>query len=232
LFKQEPDETSDEERCEQQLPSMKSGERAAIQAVDLKSLKTSPPRPFTQGELIAAMKGIARMVNDPRLKQKLKETTGIGTEATRAGIIEGLIHRGYLLKQKRTLRASKTAMTLIDAIPIAVADPGTTALWEQSLDQIAAGQMRLEDFVDRQSNWVRQLVTQYAGATLKINVSSGPVCPQCGAPTRQRRSAHGLFWSCARYPQCSGTLPMRPDSPTSHGRRPSRRRSARATSRR
>ena len=63
--------------------------------VDLKALKTLPPKPYTQGELIKAMKTVAKFVTDPRLKQKLRDTTGIGTEATRANIINGLIGRGY-----------------------------------------------------------------------------------------------------------------------------------------
>src|SRR3546814_15111671 len=62
--------------------------------VDLKELKTLPPRPFTQGELVKAMKSVAKLVSDPRLKQKLKDTVGIGTEATRANIINGLLTRG------------------------------------------------------------------------------------------------------------------------------------------
>jgi DNA topoisomerase-3 len=225
--------TQDESANDQTLPPLTRGADATVESIDLKSLKTSPPKPYTQGELIAAMKGIARLVTDPRLKQKLKDTTGIGTEATRAGIIEGLIRRGYLLKKGRALRAANTAFTLIDAIPAAIADPGTTALWEQSLDQIAAGRMTLNEFVDRQSTWVRQIIEQYARATLVIDVPLGPPCSLCSAPTRQRRGAHGAFWSCSRYPECSGTQPLRPeDSSSPDGRRSSRRRSARAPSRR
>jgi len=225
-------DAEDAEPNDQTLPALDRGTNATVESIELKSLKTSPPKPYTQGELIAAMEGIARLVTDPRLKQKLKETTGIGTEATRASIIEGLIRRGYLLKKGRTLRASKTALTLINAIPTAIADPGTTALWEQSLDQIAAGRMKLNDFVDRQSTWVRQIVEQYARATLVIDVPSGPPCSLCNAPTRQRRGAHGAFWACSRYPECSGTQPLRPDSSNPDGRRSSRRRSAGAPSRR
>src|SRR3546814_8543000 len=61
---------------------------------------------LTQGELVKAMRGVAKLVTDPRLKKKLKETTGIGTEATRASIINGLLGRSYLLKKGRAIRAS------------------------------------------------------------------------------------------------------------------------------
>src|SRR3546814_933280 len=129
-----------------------------VTGVDLKALKTLPPRPFTQGELVKAMKSVAKLVSDPRLKQKLKDTVGIGTEATRANIINGLLTRGYLLKKGRAVRASEAAGTLIDAVPTAIVDPGTTAVWEQALDMIEAGQLTHEVFVDKQSAWIAQII--------------------------------------------------------------------------
>ena len=85
--------------------------------VDLKALKTLPPRPYTQGELVKAMKSVAKLVSDPRLKQKLKDSVGIGTEATRANIIGGLLNRGYLIKKGRAIRASDAAFTLTNEGP-------------------------------------------------------------------------------------------------------------------
>lgn len=192
----------------QTLPPLTHGSRCAIEHVDLKALTTQPPRPYTQGELIKAMKGVAKLVNDPRLKQILKDTTGIGTEATRASIIQGLIARGYLIKKGRAVRASEAAFTLIDTIPAAIADPGTTAMWEQALERIEAGDMTLDAFVTRQATWVTQLVQQYAQATLSIKLPPSPPCPLCGAVMRQRTGQRGPFWSCTRYPDCKGTLPV------------------------
>lgn len=191
----------------QVLPPLIVGARCAVTGVDLKALKTLPPKPFTQGELIKAMKGVAKLVSDPRLKQILKDTTGIGTEATRANIIQGLIGRGYVLKKGRTIRASDAAFTLIDAIPAAIADPGTTAIWEQALDRIGIGQMTLDTFVGKQAAWVSRLVRQHAHDTLSIKLPDSPACRLCGSPMRQRKGKHGSFWSCTRYPDCEGTLP-------------------------
>ncbi|MGR0116446.1 DNA topoisomerase III [Ralstonia pseudosolanacearum] len=199
----------------QVLPPLREGLACQVGNVDLKALKTLPLKPYTQGELVKAMKGVAKLVSDPRLKQKLKDTTGIGTEATRASIISGLLSRGYLVKQGRAVRAAETAFTLIDAVPAAIADPGTTAVWEQALDMIEAGQMTLDTFVEKQSAWVTRLVQQYRGATLSIKLPVGPTCPLCGAPTRQRTGKTGPFWSCSRYPDCKGTVSI--------GSRPKRR---------
>ncbi|UXJ50107.1 DNA topoisomerase III [Pseudomonas citronellolis] len=193
----------------QALPALHAGLFCQVDHVDLNALKTLPPRPYTQGKLVKTMKGIATLVTDPRLKQKLKDTTGIGTEATRANIISGLLGRGYLLKRGRVIRASDAALTLIDAVPPAIADPGTTAVWEQALDMIEAGQMTLEDFIRKQSLWLTQLVQQYRSATLSIMLPASPPCPQCSAPMRQRTGKSGTFWSCSRYPECKGAEPIK-----------------------
>jgi DNA topoisomerase-3 len=95
-----PDDADGEDAQRSQvLPALRAGLSCQVGQVDLKALKTLPPKPYTQGELVKAMKGVAKLVTDPRLKQKLKDTTGIGTEATRANIISGLLGRGYLVKK-------------------------------------------------------------------------------------------------------------------------------------
>ncbi|MCP5179747.1 MAG: DNA topoisomerase III [Pseudomonadales bacterium] len=205
----EPEATGDDStQRSQTLPALASDTLCIVGQVDLKTLKTQPPKPYTQGELVKAMKSVAKLVADPRLKAKLRDTTGIGTEATRAGIINGLLTRGYLVKKGRTVRATEAAFTLIDAVPAAITDPGTTAIWEQALDMIEAGQMTLDNFIDKQSAWVAQLVQQYRGTTLSIELPAGPACPVCGATTRQRNGKNGAFWSCGRYPDCMGTVPV------------------------
>ncbi|HGE6810447.1 TPA: DNA topoisomerase III [Pseudomonas aeruginosa] len=212
LAEPQPDDAGDDDNAprSQELPTLQQGLACQVAGVDLKALKTLPPRPFTQGELVKAMKNVAKLVSDPRLKQKLKDTVGIGTEATRANIIAGLLGRGYLLKKGRAIRASEAAFTLIDTVPAAIADPGTTAVWEQALDMIEAGQLTLDTFIDKQSAWVTQLIAQYRGTSLSIKIPQGPPCPLCGASTRLRNGKNGAFWSCVRYPDCKGTQPAEP----------------------
>ncbi|KKA10031.1 DNA topoisomerase III [Pseudomonas ogarae] len=199
----------DEPRQKSQvLPVIRQGTQYAVDDVELKSMHTAAPKPLTEGDLIKAMKNVAKLVNDPRLKQKLRDTTGIGTEATRAGIIKGLIDRGYLLKKKRALMASAAAHTLIEAVPAAVADPGMTAIWEQALDEIEAGRLTLDAFVAKQANWITQLVEHYGALTLSVPVEAGPHCPICNASMLRRKGKSGPFWSCSHYPDCKGTVPI------------------------
>ncbi|ATE78269.1 DNA topoisomerase III [Pseudomonas frederiksbergensis] len=196
----------------QVLPVLQQGTPCTVDDVELKSMRTAAPKPLTEGDLIKAMKNVAKLVNDPRLKQKLRDTTGIGTEATRAGIIKGLIDRGYLLKKKRALMATAAAHTLIEAVPAAVADPDMTAIWEQALDEIEAGRLTLDAFVAKQASWIAQLVEHCGTLTLAVPVEAGPACPICNASTLRRKGKSGPFWSCSHYPDCKGTVPIRKDS--------------------
>ncbi|MFW9266660.1 DNA topoisomerase III [Pseudomonas sp. NR3] len=158
----------------QTLPPLAEGRDCKVDAVTPKDLWTQPPKPFTEGDLIKAMKNVAKLVEDPLLKQKLKDTTGIGTEATRASIIQGLLDRGYLVKNGKALSATPAAFSLIDAVPRAIADPGTTAIWEQALDMVQSGEMSLEEFVTRQAAWMSKHVARCQGMSLTI---SGPASP-------------------------------------------------------
>ncbi|MCU1785242.1 DNA topoisomerase III [Pseudomonas sp. 13B_2.1_Bac1] len=196
----------------QVLPVLQQGPQCAVDDVALKSKRTTAPKPLTEGDLIKTMKNVAKLVTDPRLKQKLLDTTGIGTEATRASIIKGLIDRGYLLKKKRALMASAAAHTLIEAVPTAVADPGMTAVWEQALDEIEAGRLTLDAFVAKQANWIAQLVAHCSSLTLAMPVETSPVCPTCNASMLKRKGKSGAFWSCSHYPDCKGTVSISKDT--------------------
>jgi DNA topoisomerase-3 len=173
----------------QALPRLREGQSHPLLEALLKDQWTQPPKPYTEGDLIKAMKNVAKLVLDPLLKQKLKDTTGIGTEATRAGIIQGLIDRGYLTKHGKGLAATPAAFSLIDAVPRPIADPGTTAIWEQALDMVQSGEMTLETFVERQTVWMSKLVERCRGLNLTI---SGPALQAGKSPAwKKKRKAPG-----------------------------------------
>lgn len=170
----------------QALPKLTEGCDCKVGNITLKDLWTQPPKPFTEGDLIKAMKNVAKLVEDPLLKQKLKDTTGIGTEATRAGIIQGLLDRGYLTKHGKALAATPAAFSLIDAVPRAIADPGTTAIWEQALDMVQTGEMSLEEFVAKQATWMSKQVSRCVGMRMVITAAASPAG---GAPWKNKRKA-------------------------------------------
>jgi DNA topoisomerase-3 len=212
LFAREKESDGDEQSQQrsQLLPELRSSQSCGIEGAELKSLTTSPPKRYTEGTLLKAMKNIADVVEDPRLKAKLKATTGIGTQATRASIIKGLMQRGYLDKKGRSLSPTALAFALIDAVPSMVKDPGMTAIWEQASDEIEAGRMPLEKFLTGQSVWISKLVEQCSTLSLTINQPPSPPCPICGAATKRRTGKNGAFLSCSKYPECKGILNLVP----------------------
>ncbi|MBS9402184.1 DNA topoisomerase III [Halomonas sp. TRM85114] len=119
------------------LPPLTEGEACRVTDVGVEDRETRPPEPFTDASLIKAMMNIARYVEDAAVRRTLREHDGLGTEATRAGIIETLVERGYLVRQGKALRATRIGSALIASLPEAVGRPERTALWEQRLGAIA-----------------------------------------------------------------------------------------------
>jgi DNA topoisomerase III len=194
----------------QALPSVAEGDHCRVTSAEVEAKTTTPPAHYTEGTLIAAMKHVSRLVDDPQLRKRLKETAGIGTEATRAGIIETLLQRGFVRKRKKHVVSTDTGRALIDALPDPVQDPGTTALWEQALEEIAEGRRDPAEFLKQQADWVRMLVARaQAGAGLAMRPADVPQhpCPACGKPMRRRKGRDGHFWGCTGYPECRQTLP-------------------------
>ncbi|MFE8046900.1 DNA topoisomerase III [Brenneria goodwinii] len=199
-------EKDDNAKEDNVLPMLGKGDGCVVTGTEVKDLKTTPPQHFTFDTLIAAMMNAAAYVADLQLKKVLKENAGLGTEATRAGIVETLLTRGFMVRKGRDLCATDIAMDLIDALPAPLKEPGMTALWEQALDEVAAGRMRLEDFMARQTQWTGQLVTQGLRQDVVIRVPPSPPCPLCGNKTRLRRGPNGAFYSCEKYPACKGIV--------------------------
>ncbi|GIU42956.1 DNA topoisomerase [Shewanella sairae] len=168
--------------------------------------KTKPPSRFTEGTLIDAMSNIAKFETDPKLKSILKETAGIGTEATRANIIDTLKARGFLTVSGKQLISDATGRSLIDALPDVLTRPSMTALWEQALDDIALGNGSLTDFMAKQQGFVTQLVAlfkqgQYSLKLPKIEQVTAP-CPACKKPMKLLDGKKGKFWACEDKDHC------------------------------
>lgn len=205
LFEHEGDEAQGD-NDNVQLPAIQQGTQCRVTGAAMKPQQTKPPEHYTEGTLIGAMKNAAQFVTDPRLKKILKENAGLGTEATRAGVIETLLARGFIVKKGKSLRAAVVAGELMDVLPMPLKDPGMTALWEQALDDIAEGKMSLGDFMAKQSVWTAQLVEKGRQQAINITVPPSPPCPVCGGATLQRTGKSGTFWGCLRYPECTGIM--------------------------
>jgi len=131
--------------------------------VEVKSGKTTPPKPYTEATLIADMRSVAKFVDDPKLKAILKETSGIGTAATQAAIIETLKKRGFIEVRRKNLISTPFGRHVVSRMPKAMKDPGVTAAWEDALGMIASGKYKPEDFMQRIDMFVSKQISEIRG---------------------------------------------------------------------
>ena len=194
----EEEGSSNDKANKQILPVLKKGEAIQCQSADVECKKTTPPARFTEGTLIQAMTNIHHLVEDLELKRRLKETAGIGTEATRASIIETLKKRRFILEKGKQIISTEAGRTLIAALPESIKSPGLTGLFEQLLDGIAEGRITTVQFLDKQI----QFVTKFVGVakTSKLGLPPAHHCPACQVGYLRRRISNSLvIWSCVRY---------------------------------
>ncbi len=190
----------------QSLPSLSVGQSIVLARADLVEKKTTPPAAFTEGTLLDAMANVARSDNIPaQFKAILKETSGLGEEATRADVLEVLKKRGFLEAKGKKLISTVAGQGLIRALPNEISSPVMTAMWEQSLDSIAKGTMTLDAFMQNQEGFVRTIVAKVKSGELKINlpkvVEPEAPCPVCNK-TMKLRAGKSAFWACEDRDNC------------------------------
>lgn len=142
------------------LPHVSEGQRLFCQHGELLEKQTQPPEHFTDATLLAAMTGISRFVNSADLKKILKETDGLGTEATRAGIIELLFKRQFLQRQGKKITATAAGRGLIASLPEQASYPDMTAHWEHQLELICNKQASYQHFMANLEVQLETLMTQ------------------------------------------------------------------------
>ncbi len=131
----------------QSLPALSVGQAVFCLQGECIDKNTQPPKAFTDATLLAAMTGIARFVVDKDIRLVLKETDGLGTEATRAGIIELLFKRKFLTRQGKSIKATATGRALVNSLPASTTVPDMTARWESQLNAMLEGRANYQDFM-------------------------------------------------------------------------------------
>ena len=205
---------SRQEAAKAPLPRLEKGDPILCDSMDIAERKTQPPQYFTDATLLSAMTNIARFVSDPELRKTLRETDGLGTEATRAAIIDTLFRRDYLYRDKRHIRSTPKGKALIDSLPESVSKPDMTAIWEATLESIRRGEGNPKQFIADLKEQIRGFInTPEQEATTSPPGEGQPHCPKCRAPMRQREGKFGAFHACTRFPDCKGTRPIEDQSP-------------------
>ncbi len=157
LYPKKDNDTADEEDYE--MPIFTKGERGPHYP-DLLEKQTQPPKYYTEATLLRAMETAGKQVEDPELRDLMKEN-GIGRPSTRANIIETLFKRSYVVRQKKNLVPTITGVELIKTINSELLKSvELTGLWEKKLRQIEKGEYNAQTFMDEMKQMVTDLVNE------------------------------------------------------------------------
>ncbi|MDZ7923332.1 MAG: DNA topoisomerase III [Marinagarivorans sp.] len=186
-------DSMDNETSHATLPALKKGDSVFCERGEVIEKNTTPPKPYTDATLIAAMTGIAKYVTDSEIRKILKETDGLGTEATRAGILDLLMQREFLVRQGKNINATDAGHALIASLPSQATTPDMTAHWESKLNAIANKSANYSDFMQALEQQLPSLMASVEGEKLKSLKSTAKTKPiyrkakNASNPQRTRR---------------------------------------------
>jgi DNA topoisomerase-3 len=174
------------------LVPVQQGETVRTESVDVNALKTKPPARFTEATLLSAMEGAGKLIDDDELREAMAEK-GLGTPATRAAIIEGLIIEKYILRDGRELVPTAKAfqlMTLLRGLAIEdLTKPELTGHWEYQLAEMEHGRLKREAFMAEIAKMAERIVRkakEYDRDTIPGDYATLAVpCPKCGGVVKE-----------------------------------------------
>ena len=174
------------------LVPVKEGEPAAAESIEVKELETKPPARYNEATLLSAMEGAGKLIEDEELREAMSQR-GLGTPATSAAIIEGLLTQEYIRREGRELAASAKGMKLITALREikidALSSPELTGEWEHKLKEMEAGRFKRDAFMEEIRTLVANVIAKIKDAsghvnseTMRGNFHDLPTkCPRCGS---------------------------------------------------
>ncbi len=221
------DEDEGEEERSQNLPVLRQGMTVTVQNTAVKAGKTKPPARYTEATLLTAMENPSGQVSDSSLKSVLETTSGLGTPATRADIIEKLFDTFYVERRGKELVPTSKGKQLIGLVPADLKSAELTAKWELELQKIAKGQSKSETFIEEMRRYASKLVSGVIAseAVYKHDNMTQEKCPECGKNLLDVTGKNGRMLVCsdracgyrksvsritnARCPNCHKKLEMR-----------------------
>jgi DNA topoisomerase-3 len=176
----------------QNLVPVKAGEAVRAESIDPKPLKTRPPARYSEATLLGAMEGAGKLVEDDELREAMQEK-GLGTPATRAAIIEGLLNEKYMIREGRELIPTAKAfqlMTLLRGLGVEeLSRPELTGDWEYKLAQIEQGKLRRDEFMRQIAEMTTHIVKkakEYDHVTVPGDYATLETpCPNCGGVVKE-----------------------------------------------
>ena len=192
--KEAADEVADAKEGDkgQSLVPVKPGEMVRAEVVEPRGLKTRPPARYSEATLLGAMEGAGKMVDDDELREAMQEK-GLGTPATRAATIEGLINEKYMLRDGRELIPTAKAfqlMTLLRGLGVEeLSRPELTGEWEYKLAQMEHGKLSRDEFMREIAAMTEHIVKkakEYDRDTVPGDYATlSTPCPNCGGVVKE-----------------------------------------------
>lgn len=205
----------EDEAEDAELPQVKAKEAVETKNVEAVAKQTKAPPRYSESSLLGAMETAGKKVEDEELRLAMKDS-GLGTPATRAAIIETLLKREYITRDKKSLTATPKGIALIKLLPSQLLKSAElTGSWEQKLSRMARGEYARDAFMGEVKEMVTELVGQIAAAEMERatgdQVAKRPDvarpddavnCPKCALESRagflvERVSANGKFLVCS-----------------------------------
>lgn len=221
------DEADDEGQTGFDLSSLKLNDAGRCDSGTFDKKPALPPKYFTESTLLAAMTRAAKFIEDPALRKALEakdegssDQGSIGTEATRAGILEKLsANTGLICIEKEkgyselVWKTTKQGQEFCAALPSEVIKPDISALWAEKQSKIKAGEMSIEDFIKETDNYISNLISDLGKNGISIT-ANGTLCPVCKKGfLGKRKGKNGFFWGCSCYPECKTAFPDKDGKP-------------------
>ncbi|WP_439609380.1 DNA topoisomerase III [Hydrogenophaga sp.] len=182
----------------QNLVPVREGETVRTETVEPKGLKTKPPARYSEATLLGAMEGAGKLVDDDELREAMQEK-GLGTPATRAAIIEGLLTEKYMFREGREIIPTAKAfqlMTLLRGLGVEeLSKPELTGEWEYKLAQMEHGQLSRAAFMGEIAAMTERMVKkakEYDRDTIPGNYATlSTPCPNCGGVVKENYRRYG-----------------------------------------
>lgn len=175
--------------------------------------KTTPPKYYTEGTLITVMKNVGRDLENEEDQEILKEIEGIGTEATRANVIDTLKHQKYIELKGKSILMTEKGNILCDTLKgNEITNAELTAEWEKHLRRIREAKLTQEAFLGSIVRFIEHLIEQAPYLFKDSNIQEQAkkiekknevaICPKCNGGIIDK----GKFYGCSNYPDCEYTL--------------------------
>ncbi len=191
-----------------------AGDKLMPKEIKVVTKKTSPPKPYTEATLLTAMETAGKQIEDEKLREEMK-SIGLGTPATRAGIIEKLLSVGYIKRNKKNLVPTQNGIQLIEIVHEKLKKPDLTGEWESDLGKIAKNEASSKDFIVDIKKYVAEIIKEgKMSSTMNVNFEGSGrkgkkgvvgACPRCGREIFESKKS----FFCAgykNYPSCKFSL--------------------------